>query len=205
MSFTYLNTKRETITYHDLDIVWTKEHKERLMRHLKQFDRYQRMIGKPINSKPYRDIRNIRDEYIASGEKGMITYKGTFQLRAYQPDELYESIVTIYKVPIEKYRQGQYVVTDGFGHIALPEHIRKIVIESRSVQLVVALTTNGEFKTYLITVTPSEYTALITPMVTVRWEYVRLLKRISHENPELVREEIAELDKILEPHRGANR
>ena len=101
-SFDLRNLK--TVTYHELDFRWGSENYKLLLERLKTSSRYEKVVfGSQFKYLPYSLIQSIRDDYAEHDRIINQLYKGTFQMRHQQSEELYEYLEAIYKVPLRKY------------------------------------------------------------------------------------------------------
>lgn len=186
----------KTVTYHELDFKWSADHYKLLIERLKTSSRYEKVVfGEEFKQRTYTAIQYMRDEYAKHDRIINQLYKGTFQMRHQQSQELYEYHEAIYKVPIKKYLRGEHIIrTKLFGLIVIPNYLWETLEESVAQHLVVAITADGEFKTYLVLVHHTEASKLCEPLIKARCDFFKYYEIVKEKYPDLAHEQLELLE-----------
>lgn len=189
-SFDLRNLK--TVTYHELDFRWGSENYKLLLERLKTSSRYEKVVfGDQFKEAPYFQIQHMRNEYAEHDRIINQLYKGTFQMRHQQSQELYEYLEAIYKVPIKKHVSGErFIKTQKYGVVVFPTDMIEEVEESVAQHLVVAITADGEFKTYLVLTTHTDASKLCEPLVKARCDFFKYYEVVKEKYPEFAHEQL---------------
>lgn len=185
ISFDLTNLK--VVTYYELDFTWGADNYQKLLDHLKSASRYEKVVfGDQFKATDYDMIRHMRDQYAEHDREINQFYKGTFQMRHQQSQELYDQLEVIYKVPVRKYIAGKrYIQTQKYGVVVFPEELQPAVKEAIARDVVVAITKDGEFKTYLVLTSHTEASNFCQPMVNARYDFIKYYDLVKDKYPEL--------------------
>lgn len=149
-TFTYNTSLGNPVTYYELDHEWFSLHKMSLVSHINKMARIEKLTSKKINHMDYNtEVRRERAVYEVHSEEDLKPYRGSMQLRCWQPDELFDSFISIYKVP-KCHRRISVMHTHQYGDIPIPEELRVLTDQAHRANVIVALTTDKELKTFLI-------------------------------------------------------
>lgn len=177
-------------TYYEIDVVWNAKQKVEFVGQLAQMRRLQNIIPEPLNAIPYKKLLARRGQYEEETGESLKPFYGSFQLRAWQSDEVYQMFTTIYKVPLKMYKYTSHLTMQDGRTIPLSADIVKDLQSVDSVYLMVALTPDGELKTYVISMQATEESNMRDPFIRARASIVKETSNLVPLMPEYVKTEI---------------
>lgn len=202
--FTFNSTNQfQEVTYYELNFKWNAEHKHVLLELLSQFEQLQGIFSEQINHLNYQQVLAERQQYerahlnpeLKNPEQSLKEFYGTFQMRAWQPDEIYNKFVTIYKLHA-KTRRIASLSTREVGVVAIPEELQEL----EKPNVVVGITHDGELKTYLVANARRQETLNFAEATQTLFKFIDGIESLMKENPtdtaQLIDDSILRLEKL---------
>lgn len=191
------------MTYYEIENPnWSPEAYNKLIQSLLEFGEVQNIFSRPLNELDYNlTLIPERERYeiehpnpeLKNPEKSLKDFYGTCQTRALQPTEVYNKFQTIYKVASEKYHGEEVLITKHHGELDIPEELR----ETPKFTIVVALTTEGEFKTYLVDMRETEDSHLCEALSKMTYGFVQHYREVKLLYPEFAETQRKLIESVL--------
>lgn len=191
------------VTYYEINFKWNEEHLQTLLDYLTRFSQLELIFSDQLNHLNYQQLMAERERYeiehpnpeLKNPEKSLKEFYGTFQMRAWQPDEIYDKFQSIYKLHL-KGRRIASLSTKEAGVVSVPEELHEL----GKPNVVVALTVEGELKTYLVIDTRRVETLEFVEATQILFKFINGVESLMKENPtdtlELIEDSIARLTKL---------